>query len=196
MLLSRSLKSTVLGFAFSAPVILGGCDRQSTDDPQPNAEISGSRQGEAGALIRDNRGTEIPDFTATDAEGNTLDLRSLRGKPVLLNLWATWCAPCIAELPTLDKLAIEYGERMEVLAISQDISQTEKVAPFLEEQGLNHLEPWLDSQSDLSFALGGAPLPTTLLYDSEGREIWRYSGGFDWTSKEAKSLISEAFSGE
>jgi len=143
-------------------------------------------------LDRSHKGSQFPDLTVTDAEGEALDLRSLKGKPVLINLWATWCAPCIAELPTLDRLAVDHAEKMEVLAISQDISQTEKVAPFLADRGLVHLEPWLDPQADLSFALGGAPLPTTVLYDADGRELWRYVGGFDWTSDEAAKLIAEA----
>lgn len=192
MLLSRSLKTIVLGLALAAPVFLGGCDRQSGDEPQPNAESGAERESEAGILDRSQKGAESPDLTVTDSKGNALELRSLRGKPVLINLWATWCAPCIAELPTLDQLAVDYAVRMEVLAISQDISQTERVAPFLADRGLMHLEPWLDPQADLSFALGGAPLPTTVLYDADGKEVWRFIGGFDWTSEEAAQMIAEA----
>jgi len=134
---------------------------------------------------------ELPQITLTDAAGQTLDLQSLKGKPLLVNLWATWCAPCIVELPTLDALAGRMEDNVRVLTVSQDMTNTEKVAPFLKERGLERLEPWLDPNSDLPFALGGATLPTTILYDPQGKEVWRYVGENDWASEEAIALISE-----
>ena len=127
-----------------------------------------------------------------DASGRSLKLRSLLGKPLLINLWATWCAPCIAELPMLDRVAVERAENMKVLAVSQDMSRTEKVGPFLAQNGAPHLGPWIDPETDLTFALGAQTLPTTVLYDAAGKEIWRYIGGRDWTSTASAELLDEA----
>jgi len=143
---------------------------------------------------RSHLGMELPQITLTDAAGQTLDLQSLKGKPLLVNLWATWCAPCIVELPTLDALAGRMEDKVRVLTVSQDMTNTEKVASFLKERGLERLEPWLDPNSDLPFALGGATLPTTILYDPQGKEVWRYVGENDWASEEAIALISETLS--
>ena len=109
---------------------------------------------------------------------------------MLLNLWATWCAPCVAELPTLDALAAQAGG-LRVIAVSQDM-ETAKVAGFLKNRGISHLDPWLDEKADLSFRLGAATLPTTVLYDAQGREVWRFAGGNDWAGEEARKLLAEA----
>jgi len=131
----------------------------------------------------------MPAMVLRDASGKVLDLQSLRGKPVLLNLWATWCAPCIAELPTLDALAAKREGQLRVVAVSQDMTDTGKVAPFLASRGLERLEPWLDPESELTFVIGAASLPTTVFYDAEGKEVWRYVGDSDWTGKDAEALL-------
>ncbi len=188
MLLSRSLKLAVLGIT----LIAGGCDKQSGDAAQPQAERASNGNPLSGTLDRSRSGSPLPDFTATDAAGNTLELRSLIGKPLLINLWATWCAPCVIELPTLNQLAGDMDGKLRLLTVSQDMQQTEKVAPFLQNRGLDRLEPWLDPQSDLTFALGAQTLPTTILYDARGKEVWRYVGGNEWTSAQSAKLLGEA----
>lgn len=130
-------------------------------------------------------------MTVTDTAGASLDLASLKGKPVLINLWATWCAPCVVELPTLDELARKSGDSLRVLAVSQDM-QPGKVAPFLKDRGIARLHPWLDEKADLSFKLGATTLPMTILYDAQGREVWRFAGGHDWAGEDAAKLIAEA----
>lgn len=184
----RPLTFAVLAFALFA----GGCDRQSAGSAQPSPDTQTDADKPAGALDRSNAGEAIPEFTVSDAEGRTLKLGSLKGKPVLINLWATWCAPCVVELPMLDELAAQRGDSLRVLTISQDTQDTGKVAPFLTEKGGRNLEPWLDPKSDLTFELGAQTLPTTILYDSSGKEVWRYIGGNDWTGEAAAALIEEA----
>jgi len=185
LLSSRSLTLAVLGCALLA----GGCDRQSRENAQPQAEATGNRETSSSKLDRSRAGTALPAMTLRDAQGNTLDLQSLKGNPLLLNLWATWCAPCIAELPTLDKLARTREGRLRVLTVSQDMAKTDKVAPFLKERGLDRLEAWLDPEAGLTFELGVPTLPTTILYDDEGHEVWRYVGENDWSGKEAEALL-------
>lgn len=112
------------------------------------------------------------------------------GKPLLVNLWATWCAPCIAEMPTLDKLATERGDRLAVIAVAQDLQGEAVVDPWFQQAGLSTLQPYLDPQNGLLDATNSA-LPTTILYTAEGREIWRVVGAIDWQGDEAKALLAE-----
>lgn len=193
MPLSRSLKIAVLGVALLGPVLLGGCDRQSSGNAQPEPSASASATvPHKGTIDRSHKGSALPDFTLADQQGKPLQLPALKGKPLLVNLWATWCAPCVAELPTLDKLAADRSGALRVLTVSQDMSGTEKVADFLKARGGTHLEPWLDPQNELAFHYEVSTLPTTILYDAQGREVWRYVGGQDWSGGEATALIAEA----
>jgi thiol-disulfide isomerase/thioredoxin len=183
---SRSLKAAILGLALLA----GGCDRQPGPDSQQPAAAKAEKL--SGVLDRSKAGEPLPDFTVKTTGGQELALPSLRGTPVLLNLWATWCGPCVIELPTLDKVAGERGDGLRVLTISQDAGQPEKVAGFLADKGGTNLEPWLDPDNDLSFHYATGTLPTTILYDAQGKEVWRYVGGMEWDSAEAATMLAEA----
>jgi thiol-disulfide isomerase/thioredoxin len=187
LLSSRSLKLAVLGFAF----IGAGCDRQSGDAAQPAATASAPAEA-IGTVDRSHKGEPIPPMMLRDASNRTLALDSLKGKPVLVNLWATWCAPCIAELPTLERLAGNSRATLKVLTVSQDMAKTENVAPFLKEKGGFNLEPWLDPKNELAFRYRAQTLPTTVLYDAGGKEVWRFAGGNEWDGVEAAKLIAEA----
>jgi thiol-disulfide isomerase/thioredoxin len=187
-MLSRSLKLAVLGCA----ALIGGCDRgaepaaqpkQATAQPAPAAPVSDK-------LDRSHAGEPLPDVTVKDAAGESLAMASLKGEPVLVNLWATWCAPCIAELPTLDKIAA--GGKLRVVTVSQDMGKPDEVGTFLKNKGGENLPAWLDPENDLAFGYGGGVLPTTVLYDAQGKEVWRYVGGNEWDSKEAQALLAEA----
>jgi thiol-disulfide isomerase/thioredoxin len=188
--LPRSLTLAVLGFA----ILAGGCNRQSEKQAQPQASASAAAkpEGLSGVLDRSHKGSALPDFTLTDHAGKSVQLASFKGRPLLVNLWATWCAPCVVELPTLDRLAADKAGALKVLTVSQDMSQTEKVAPFLQGKGFTHLEPWLDPKNDLAFQYDAGTLPTTIYYDAQGKEVWRYVGGHDWSSAEAAKLLAEA----
>lgn len=146
----------------------------------------------AGEIDRSQAGELMPAVNLVDPDGRVLNLGALQGGPVLLNLWATWCAPCVKEMPLLDELAGDYGEELTVIAASQDL-QTEKVQPFFTETGLIHLEPWIDPETQLSTVLAGA-LPTTVLYDGAGREVWRVAGELDWSAPEVRAAIDEVVS--
>jgi thiol-disulfide isomerase/thioredoxin len=174
--LSRSLTISALVLS----LLLGGCDRQSAQQVQGEP---------ASGISRTHRGSELPDFTFKDTEGRELQLKNLKGKPLLINLWATWCAPCVAELPALDRLAAR-GE-IKVLTVSQDMGQPEKVAAFLEQRGVSRLEPWLDPENELGFHYQ-ATLPTSIYYDAAGREVWRVIGPREWDDAETKALLAEA----
>ena len=110
-----------------------------------------------------------------------------------VNLWATWCVPCITEMPMLDELAAELGESVRVVTVSEDMTGAEAVEPFFAARNLSNLPKWMDPKNDLAVAYGGgAGLPLTVLYDAQGKEVWRILGGYDWSSAEARELVAEA----
>ncbi|WP_273676972.1 TlpA family protein disulfide reductase [Erythrobacter fulvus] len=142
--------------------------------------------------MRQFAGTPLPAMTFADPAGNSLDLGAQDG-PVLINLWATWCAPCVVEMPQLDALAAELEGEVRVITVSQDLRGAEAVTPFFAEKGFSRLEPWLDPETSLSaqFTPEGA-LPLTILFDAQGREVLRVAGGYEWDSPEAIALIRES----
>lgn len=145
-----------------------------------------------GRLDRTHSGEPAPATAFEDPDGAPASLAGFRSRPVLVNLWATWCAPCIAEMPTLDRLAAREADRLQILTISQDLDGREKVEAFFAKQGYRNLETWLDPQMALMTGLRADTLPTTILYDSEGREVWRVVGMEDWESGRAALLLKEA----
>jgi thiol-disulfide isomerase/thioredoxin len=191
LLSSRSLNAFILGCV----VLTGGCDRESGQKAQPAAsgpEASGNTEPATGLFDRSHKGSALPDFLLKDPAGKELQLASLKGKPLLINLWATWCAPCVAELPALNRLATARGDSLKVLTISQDMAKPEAIAPFLQERGVTRLEPWIDPAGDLAMQYDVQTLPTTIYYDATGHEVWRLTGAHDWTSTDTAALLAEA----
>jgi thiol-disulfide isomerase/thioredoxin len=183
-------RSSLLVLTGALALVLAGCDRQSAEPAQPEAE--GTAQL-AGKIDRTFAGEAMPDVKLTDPAGTTLASAELKGKPVLLNLWATWCVPCVAEMPLLDGLAGELGDSVRVLAVSEDANGAEAVEPFFAEHKFAHLPKWMDPKNDLAVAYGGgAGLPLTVLYDAQGKEVWRVMGGYDWSTAEAREMVAEA----
>ena len=191
-----------------AALLAAGCDRQSTPGEQGDAaanasvsedasapapdEVTAPAAGAAtlGTIDRSHKGEAAPTFAFTDPDGKPATLAAFRGKPVLLNLWATWCAPCVKEMPTLDALAAREAGKLNVVALSQDLEPA-KVAEFWQKGGFKALRSSLDPK--LSFSTGlGANLPTTILYDSAGKEVWRRTGSIDWAGADAAKAIAEA----
>ena len=193
-------------FLLPALALVAGCDKPSTPAGQANDAAAPSLDQAAnlppvakatpdsgvdviGKLDRQYAGEAAPtaSFTAPDGKPATLAI----GKPFLLNLWATWCAPCKAEMPTLEKLASEG--KILVVTISQDVEGSlPNVAPFFAQQKFVALKANTDVPLAFAAALHNPQMPTTVLYDSKGKEVWRMSGGMDWTSPTARKLIAEA----
>jgi thiol-disulfide isomerase/thioredoxin len=132
----------------------------------------------------------LPEIGFEDQAGATLRLSDFRGKVVLLNLWATWCAPCRREMPTLDRLqAMLGGPAFEVVALSIDRKGLPVVNEFYEELGLQELGMYVDASGKASRELSGLGVPTTLLIDCEGNELGRLAGPAEWDSPEMVSFI-------
>jgi thiol-disulfide isomerase/thioredoxin len=201
MLLELSLRP-LIALLLICGLMIGGCGTKSPAPGQANESADVSAPAPApvnetvveeviGTLDRSHRGEAAPETAFEDPTGARVTLASFAGKPVLLNLWATWCGPCVKEMPTLDALSVTLGESVQVLVVSQDFDGAAKVDPFFQKAAFKRLQPYLDTRAGLSTGLG-ANLPTTILYDSQGREVWRMLGSMDWTGETAKELIAEA----
>jgi thiol-disulfide isomerase/thioredoxin len=127
--------------------------------------------------------------------GDQVTLGDFRGRPVLVNLWATWCGPCVAEMPTLDKLAAREAERLQVLVVSQDTQGRKIVDDYWNKQSFTLLQPYVDAKADLGFAFATGMVPTTVLYDAKGKEVWRVIGGMNWDGPRANTLLAETLGG-
>lgn len=160
---------------------------------QQQGEQAGNAVEQANAakgLQRDRAGQPFPDIELMDAENEPATLSDAKGKPMLVNIWATWCAPCVKELPTLEALAAQK-DAPRIIAVSQDMAPRGSVDAFLDKNKLADLEVWHDPKMALSSAAAAEVLPTTILYDAQGREVWRYVGDLDWTGEEARKLLAE-----
>src|SRR3954466_4391719 len=185
---------------------LAACQRQAPTQ-QANAQLpdqpgwSGPKQAAeaeeesipAPKIDRSHAGTAAPTGEFQDPDGEAVSFAVFQGKPLLVNFWATWCAPCVAEMPTLDALAGSEKDRLQVLALSQDADGRAKVEAFFNQHRFKTIEPYLDSKMEMMGDLKVDTLPTTILYDARGREIWRVVGMEDWRSPRAAALLKEAF---
>ena len=131
-----------------------------------------------------------PDVPFSDAAGQPLRLDGFKGRVRLVNFWATWCAPCVKEMPSLDRLAERFKETpFRLIAISTDRGGARVVEPFLEKLGTRNIDVHLDTRMELTRALAIQGLPTTLLIDPEGRIVGRLVGEARWDTPEAEALL-------
>ncbi|MGF7174244.1 TlpA family protein disulfide reductase [Azospirillum doebereinerae] len=134
----------------------------------------------------------VPPLAFVDGEGRRVDLDAFTGKLVLLNLWATWCGPCVKEMPSLDRLQAQLGgDAFQVVALSLDRGGRGAVEPFYAKTGVGHLALFLDPGSASMQVLGLRGLPTTLLVDQEGRELGRVEGAVEWDSPEVVAFLRQ-----
>jgi thiol-disulfide isomerase/thioredoxin len=138
----------------------------------------------------------LPELAFEDKDGKPLTLADFQGKAVLLNIWATWCAPCREEMPTLDSLQAQLGgEQFEVVALSIDHAGIGVVDKFYRETGVQHLRKYIDPSTLATSTLGIEGVPTTLLIDHEGREIGRLAGATEWDSPAMVDLMTRTIDG-
>lgn len=176
-------------FAIALLLALPGCQQRAPDQNQPSAAAEGPVKG----VDRSHQGKPAPATVFHDPAGKDVTLAAFTGRPLLVNLWATWCAPCVKELPTLDRAARAAGPNgLQVVAISQDSGPLPSVVAFLKTNRITTLAPYHDPAMAMSGALGAEVLPTSVLFDAQGREVWRYVGDLDWTGAEAAKLLGEA----
>jgi thiol-disulfide isomerase/thioredoxin len=170
--------------AIAGIALITGRSGDRSESPATPAPVS--------RLVLHDQPVSVPVFGFTDAGGAALGLDDFRGRTVLLNIWATWCAPCRKEMPSLDRLQAEMGgPDFQVIALSIDRGGLDPVRAFFGEVGLPHLGIYLDQPSASTQALKVVGIPTTLLIDGEGREVGRATGPAEWDSPEMKALIRQ-----
>ncbi|BAK64858.1 thioredoxin-family protein [Sphingobium sp. SYK-6] len=206
--------SAALAVLIGLSLAASGCDRRSGETAQGSGanavapdevtpdevtadEVPSAAGGETEAVFkhvvdRSHKGEAMPDKPFTTLEGKAATLKEIAGgKPLLVNLWATWCAPCIAELPALDRLAAAGARRgVAVAAISQDM-EPGGVPAFWTARKLSTLKTWLDPENALGFHYGTGTLPTTILYDAQGSEVARVIGALEWDGADGQALVAE-----
>lgn len=156
--------------------------------------MSGRRSGvSAGPSLKPvAAGAMAADFKLKDLGGNTISLSSLRGKVVFLNVWATWCAPCREEMPSIESLYEEFrkDKDFEVLAVSQDTAGRKAVAPYVTKTGLK-FTVLLDPTNLVGDAYNVSGIPETFIIDRNGRIVAHHVGPYDWSSSEMRDALEE-----
>lgn len=203
----KALSTSAYAWIASTVALLGLAAVYVTGAPPDNAgtrigaETSNKAVGPAAdnahsglaAFIRKPEPAQVPEVTFKDGEGRDMSLADFKGKTILLNIWATWCAPCRKEMPGLDRLQAELGsDQFEVVALSVDRGGVDASKKFLDEIGVKSLAVYVDASGRASKPLRVIGMPTTLLIDAEGREIGRLIGEAEWDSADAKALIEAA----
>jgi thiol-disulfide isomerase/thioredoxin len=162
-------------------VVLGAHFYRSATERPPAVETeppAGEALGKFTALAAPR---PAPAAQFADRAGKTVTLDSFRGRPVLVNFWATWCAPCIEEMPSLLRLQEKLGG-LTILAVSEDRRGAELVDPFIAKHGVEKLAIYLDPKNDLGHAFAIEGLPTSVLIDRDGRVRAEVEGAAKWDS--------------
>lgn len=156
----------------------------STGRAEPAAD-----QTPLGQFVPSSPPRPAPQIHFTDADGKAVSLGDFAGRLVLVNLWATWCAPCRREMSSLDRLQTRLGDNITILAISEDMGGDKAVAPFVAKLGLKALKTYLDPKNTVGQAFKVEGLPTSFLVDRQGRVLGRVEGEADWDSPKMLAVI-------
>lgn len=169
-----------------------GDKRKMSDGPGvvPVASPISAPVSTMAAFIKHPAPQDIAPFSFADGNNQPVGLSNWKGRVVLLNLWATWCAPCRKEMPELSKLQKLLGSKdFEVVALSEDIKGLPASSAFLKDTGADNLALYIDQKATALAAIQSVGLPTTLLIDRNGKEVGRLLGPADWASPDALTLI-------
>lgn len=135
-------------------------------------------------------GTLAPKTKFFDEHNLPTSIEAFEGKIVVLNLWATWCAPCIKEMPSLERLAAQMSQdRFALVAVSQDKGGMAVAKPFLDRLGIRGLAIYTDPVGRLAREYGGRGMPTTFIVGKNGNVISKLEGSADWNAKEIASYL-------
>ena len=177
----------------TALVQAGSCEASRTKAEK----LAAVTRGEVASLKINATPRPAEDVSFFSHDGRPLKIKDFAGKVVLMNLWATWCAPCRAEMPALDRLQAELGGKdFEVVAINIDTTRLERPKAFLREVGVTKLAYYQDQSANIFAELKKAGkafgMPTTLLIDKNGCELGTMAGPAEWSSQDALYVIRTA----
>ncbi len=162
-----------------------------------SAGLEDLRQGEMRKLIVHAEPVPVPDIDFLDESGHELTLGGFRGQYVLLNFWATWCAPCREEMPSLDALQQQLGsERFRVVTVATGRDKPVAIRRFFESIGVTTLPQYRDTGQSLARQMGVFGLPVSMILDTDGMEIARIRGGADWSDPSARAVITALVANE
>lgn len=155
------------------------------------ADLEALREGTLKKLVFSQEGKPVSSTAFTDVDGSSFTLADYEGKHVVLNFWATWCAPCRAEMPQLDALQEEFGgDNFAVVTIATGRNPLPGIQRFFADNDIDNLPILLDPKQTLARDMGAFGLPLTVLIDPEGMEIARMRGDAEWYSESARAIIS------
>lgn len=149
-----------------------------------------------GEFVPSSPPAPAPAISLADTAGNAVPLTDFRGKLVVLNLWATWCEPCLREMPSLERLQSRLGDRAAVLAVSEDRGGGNIVEPFIAKLGLKEVKIYLDPNSKIGRAFDARGLPTSLVIDRQGKLAGRVEGAAEWDSPKILGALEPLLSGD
>jgi len=132
-----------------------------------------------------------PEISFTNVDGKPVALADFRGKFVLINLWATWCQPCLQEMPSLAALQARLGPTLTVLAVSEDRGGADVVQPFVARLGLDKLKIYLDPKSAATHAFPARGLPSSFLIDGDGQVLGKVEGQANWDSDAIRAALAK-----
>ena len=168
----------------------------SGDVPRKVAEVNSGGGFKAFAvgpmaafLVKADR-PQVPDLAFKDSAGSEIKLSKWQGRVVLLNLWATWCDPCLDPMPSLEQLQINIPDKLVVIALSVDQGGKKVVVPFLNRLGLKKVKIYLDPKSDVGHAFEVRGLPTSIVIGADGKVLGKVEGAADWDSIEMRDALT------
>lgn len=159
------------------------------------ADVAGLREGDMQKLILHMSPAPVPEAALTDAAEAPRSLAEYRGKWVVLNFWATWCAPCRHEMPSLDRLQAAMPE-IAVVPVATGRNAVAGIQRFFEEEGIKNLPILRDPKSELARSMGVFGLPITVIVNPEGQEVARLIGDAEWDSDSAKAILAALVAGQ
>ncbi len=168
--------------------------------PELLARLKPLAVGEVAAVQIENRAAPLSELAFLSPDGAPLTLSDFRGRTVLLNLWATWCVPCRAEMPALNALQEKLGgDSFEVVAVNIDTRDPEKATKWLADNGIDRLAPYSDPKAKIFQTLRSQGkafgMPTTIIVDADGCALGHLAGAAEWASDDAVALVRAAIGG-
>jgi len=193
------LLSMIAGGALVLSVLLIAASQirhASPSAPQSTEDTTASSPGQSGPGVDAHRpiaaGGKAAPFELTDLSGDSVSMADLRGKVVFLNIWATWCAPCREEMPSMEKLYqhLHDNKGFVMLAVSQDTESRDEVVAYVKKHGY-HFDVLLDPKNAVAEAYKVSGVPETFIIDRDGRIVAHHSGAFDWSQPAIRDALEE-----
>ena len=159
--------------------------------------VDAAARGDVAGMQAPKQSKPAPDLTFKGPDGAETTLAAMKGRLLLVNLWATWCAPCKAEMPALDRLQAELGgDRFQVVAINVETRNLDKPPAWFKANGIAHLTYYGDPEGKvlpvIQSAVGSTGLPTTMLIDAKGCTLGVMKGPAEWSGEDGRRLIKAA----